>query len=278
MLRAGNLAPPCYLPVYVSLTVFLIPYVVSAQVVISEIMYDAPGSDAKAEWVELQNTGTESVDIAKWKINDGSNHVLNAPPKNGSTGSMVIGPGSFLVLASNAAHFTESHAEVSASVIDSTFSFSNTEGTVSLVDAKGAVVDTVSYTSSRGGDGTGESLQKNGNTWVAAKPTPGFTNGSEKLPKVIVAVSTKKTTTKKKSVAVVHDLSEAVLPDVASTTGGKASSDSPMVASVVVPVGSSDGSYVAWAYGALALGVAGAAAVVVTRQKKKGEWEIEEIA
>jgi hypothetical protein len=33
-----------------------------------------------------------------------------------------------------------------------------------------------------------------------------------------------------------------------------------------------------WAYGALALGIAGASAVLVARQKKKGEWDIEEIA
>jgi hypothetical protein len=33
-----------------------------------------------------------------------------------------------------------------------------------------------------------------------------------------------------------------------------------------------------WAYGALAIGIAGAGAVLVSRQKKKGEWDIDEIS
>src|SRR5438105_3103548 len=57
----------------------LLPTATFAQVVISEIMYDAPGSDSHAEWIELQNTGDSAVDISKWKLNDGSNHVFNQP-------------------------------------------------------------------------------------------------------------------------------------------------------------------------------------------------------
>jgi hypothetical protein len=254
---------------------FLIPHVASAQVIISEIMYDVPGSDAKAEWIELQNIGTEAVDISKWKINDGSNHVLNAPPKNGSTGSPVIPPGGFLVIASNAENFTGSHAAVSVSVIDSTFSFPNAGGIVSISNASTAV-DTVSYTSSRGGNGTGESLQRVDGAWVAAKPTPGFTNTTTKLPKPVVVAPAKKTTPKKKAAA--SNSEKAIVPEESPIVEVNDSPDSPQVAAAVVPIGEGGSSYMSWAYGALALGVAGASAVIVTRQKKKGEWDIEEIA
>ncbi|MDP3645709.1 MAG: lamin tail domain-containing protein, partial [bacterium] len=84
---------------FVAVTVAFIPSAAVASVSISEVMYDAEGTDTDREWVELYNSGSESMDITGWKINDGSNHVLNVPPKNGSKGSMVIATGGHLILA-----------------------------------------------------------------------------------------------------------------------------------------------------------------------------------
>ena len=151
----------------------IVPQIAAAQVVISEFMFDAPGSDSKSEWVELQNTGTDSIDISKWKINDGSNHVYNAPPKNGSTGSLIIDSGAFLILAADAGTFIGAHPEVSTSVIDTVIDLPNLGGKIMLLDASSTKVDSVSYTTSKGADGTGESLQKVNGKLVAAKPTPG---------------------------------------------------------------------------------------------------------
>jgi hypothetical protein len=41
-----------------------------AAVIISEIMYEAAGSDDNREWVELYNTGSAAVDIGGWRLYD----------------------------------------------------------------------------------------------------------------------------------------------------------------------------------------------------------------
>ena len=61
---------------FLSLT--LLPLPATAEIVISEVMYDVAGSDSKAEWIEIQNTGSTAIDISKWKVRDTSNHVRNA--------------------------------------------------------------------------------------------------------------------------------------------------------------------------------------------------------
>src|SRR5262249_36603235 len=156
----------------------------------------------KAEWIELQNIGTEAVDISKWKINDGSNHVFNAPPKNGSTGSLIMPAGSDLVLSSDANAFMVSHLEVAVSVISLDFNLSNDKGKISLLNASSTAVDKVSYAASKGGDGTGESLQLVDGTFIAAKPTPGSENSTIRIPKTVVAVvSSAKASKSKKTVA-----------------------------------------------------------------------------
>jgi|GEM_PF-705656 len=280
VLRAANLPSRRYVSLLI-LIVAALPRLASAQVVISEIMYDAPGSDSKAEWIELQNTGDTPVDIAKWKLNDGSNHVLNAPPKNGSTGTTVIAPGDFLILAADATTFESSHA-VNVSVLDTVMDLSNDKGSISLLNASSSVEDKVSYTSSRGGSGTGESLQKVNGKLVAAVPTPGAINSTARILKPApVAKSAKTSSRSSKRVATkakpeILDGTSTVSSDIADAQ--ESSSSSPMVAAAVVPLSDSGSSFMPWAYGVLGLGVTGAAAVLVARQKKKGEWDIEEIA
>ena len=79
-----------------------VPSIAFGQIIFTEIMYDLEGSDTDREWVEIFNNGSESVDITGWKFSDGSNHVLNDPPKNGGSGSLVIGAGAYAVLTENA--------------------------------------------------------------------------------------------------------------------------------------------------------------------------------
>lgn len=150
----------------------LAPCIVSAQVTITEFMYDAPGTDDKQEWVEIYNGGSTAVDLTKWKINDGSNHVLNVPPKNGGVGSITIQPGGYAILASDAPTFVTAYPNV-ANVIDTTLSLSNTSGTIQLIDDAGAVADTVTYAKAQGAAGDGNTLQWNGSTYVPGTSSPG---------------------------------------------------------------------------------------------------------
>jgi len=154
----------------------LIPNAISAQILISEFLYDAPGSDTNQEWVELYNAGSTAVDLTKWKINDGSNHVLNVPPKNGGTGSITLNAGSYIILADDAPTFLAGHSNISASVIDTTLSLPNTSGTVSLINESGVTEDSISYTKDIGAAGDGNSLQRtsaSSATFSAGAASPG---------------------------------------------------------------------------------------------------------
>lgn len=154
----------------------LVPVIVSAQVVISEFMYDAQGSDSDQEYVELFNAGSTAVDLTKWKFNDGSNHVLNVPPKNGGTGSITIQSGSYALLVDNATNFINTHSGISVSVIDAVMSLPNASGTISLINESGATEDSVSYSKDIGAAGDGNTLHRtsvSGTSFSAATPTPG---------------------------------------------------------------------------------------------------------
>jgi len=152
------------------------PPSVFAQIIISEFLYDAEGSDADQEFVELFNAGTLPIDLTGWKINDGSNHTLNVPPKNGGTGSMSIAPGAYVLLVDDAAAFIPLHSGIFVSIIDTVLSLPNTAGTISLIDGEGTTVNSISYTKDNGGAGDGNSLARtnvSGTTLKSVVPTPG---------------------------------------------------------------------------------------------------------
>ncbi|MDP3726217.1 MAG: lamin tail domain-containing protein [bacterium] len=160
------------------MSLFFIPATSFAQVVITEIMYDLEGSDADREWVEIYNAGTNPVDLKDWKFNDGSNHVLNEPSKNGGTGSLMLPAGVYAILTSDAVQFGVEHT-VSVSVIDTVMSLGQQDDrtyTVSLMRPDGGIEDSVSYTTALGAKGDGKSLQKINSSWVAALPTSGSAN------------------------------------------------------------------------------------------------------
>ena len=157
-------------------TVVIFPCAAAAQVVISEFLYDAEGSDTDREYVELFNAGASPVDLTKWKINDGSNHTLNAPPKNGGGGSRTLAPGAYALLVDSAADFIPLHSGVSVAIIDTVLSLPNVSGAITLIDDEGATADSVSYDKEQGGAGDGNALTRtgiSGLTFVAASPTPG---------------------------------------------------------------------------------------------------------
>ncbi|MCW9054538.1 MAG: lamin tail domain-containing protein [Candidatus Pacebacteria bacterium] len=150
-----------------------LPVGTHASVVFSEVMYDLEGSDEKREWVEIFNTGVVAVDLAEWRFFDGSNHILNEPPKNGSSGSLILAPGEYMILASDAGTFLSEY-QVSVSVIDTVMSLgqkNDREYTIQLIDGDGVVVDSMTYTTDQGSEGN--SLSYEGSSWKAGFPNPG---------------------------------------------------------------------------------------------------------
>ncbi len=123
-----------------SLIFIFLPVFTFAQVEIVEVMCNPVGSDTNGEWVKVKNTGADTIDITGWKFNDGSNHNLNIPPKNGGIGDMTINPGESFLLA-NKAEFVSG----SDTIIDTVMSLNNAEDTLSIIDNNGTVLDTFSY-------------------------------------------------------------------------------------------------------------------------------------
>lgn len=129
-------------------------------VMINEIMYDLPGADDNREWIEIYNPTSFPADLTGWKFNDGSNHILNPPPKNGGQGSLILPPKGYAVLADNASSFLTEHPEFSGTVIDTVMSLKNTTATIKIIDNEGKEIDSLTYDKNWGGAGNGKTLEK----------------------------------------------------------------------------------------------------------------------
>ncbi len=143
-------------------------------------MYDLSGTDTGREWVEIYNNGSSSVDITGWKFQESpsaSNHVLTQ-----IQGVSVIPAGGFAVIAVDPTKFLLDWPTFSSNLFKASFSsLNNTGSTIVLKDntpAVPVVKDQVVYTSDQGASGDGNSLQKNGSTWIPAAPTPGTANSA----------------------------------------------------------------------------------------------------
>lgn len=160
----------------------LLPYRVFAGLIINEIMYDLEGTDDKREWIELFNDSETEADLTDIKFNDGSNHTLNVPPKNGGQGSIKIPAKDYVILSGDATTFLSEHSGFSGSVIDTVMSLGQQKDqlyTLSILRSDNEILDSVSYSSSLGANGTGNSLQRNSSgVFVPAVPTPGASNNT----------------------------------------------------------------------------------------------------
>lgn len=126
----------------------------AAEVVLSEIHYhpvEEPEFDADGnpkldlandvhEFVELQNVGTNVVDLAGWKLSGGISLTLPA--------GTVIAPGEFRVVARDPARLAAVYGLTAATVLGPYEGYlGNSSDTVKLVDARGTTMDTVAYRS-----------------------------------------------------------------------------------------------------------------------------------
>ncbi|MBP9757508.1 MAG: lamin tail domain-containing protein [Candidatus Pacebacteria bacterium] len=253
------------------------PLAAYADLRITEVMYDPDGADGKREWIEIFNEGPYLEDLANYKFVDKSGHVLNVPPKNGGTGTMVIVPGAYAVLASDATTFHSMFSRVNQ-VIDTTMSLNNTGATIGMTSVKGSAARAV-YEKTMGAAGTGESLQWHEGAWLHALPTPGRENAKVSTvaaPKIVPVVEkppeVKKSTSRAGSASIASAKADAEISgddpaDIVNATPTD-------VVAQTASAGSLGGSMWWFAAAALALST-GAAASMISRTKKK-EWSIEE--
>lgn len=162
---------------YITFTIvfFVLPLSVFANFEITEIMYDLEGTDTNREWVEVKNTASEPADLSKWFFfSDNSKHALTPQ------GVSSVPAGGFAVITQNATNFQADWPNYSGLIFDSSWTgFNNETGeTISMKDPALNEVSIVTFSSSMGGAGDGNSLQKIGGSWSGASPTPGTENKS----------------------------------------------------------------------------------------------------
>lgn len=133
----------------------------------------APEEGVAHEWFEIFNNGENDIDITEWRFNDGSNHIFEKPPKNGGQGSLVISSGAYAIVAKEADAFLSAHQGFNGTVIDGSFSLTDTGDTLTLIDESGVIIDSVSYSDNAGAKKNGLSFQLIDGVWSSAAPTPG---------------------------------------------------------------------------------------------------------
>lgn len=136
-------------------------------------MYDAPGADSGREWVEVANLGSQNIDIGKYKLfENGTNHGLKAVG-----GGSVLAPNATAVIADDPQKFLADYPAFAGILFDSTFSLSNTGEALAIKDASSSVLDTVSYAAVADANGTGGTLNRQGEQFAAAMASPGLYPG-----------------------------------------------------------------------------------------------------
>ncbi|USN94862.1 MAG: lamin tail domain-containing protein [Candidatus Nomurabacteria bacterium] len=147
----------------------------ASALVINEVMYDLDGTDTDREWIEIYNDGGSSLDIEGYKFFEAnSNHTLTI-----YSGSYVLPAGSYAVICQKPETFLSDWPGFTGTLIDSSFSLSNESGEyLEIRDSNLATVATLSYDPSIGAAGDGNSLNRNGSSWIAASPSPGSSNNT----------------------------------------------------------------------------------------------------
>jgi len=160
----------------VILALLLAPIGASAQIAITEVMYDLEGGDSGREWVEIHNTGSASVNLADWRFfEQDTNHRFQ------DEGDTTLGSDERAIIADDVSAFENDNPNVSVLILDSSFSLRNTGEYVALKNAEEEIVDEITYTPQADADGGGASLQLINGSWNAYAPTPGAENATEKI-------------------------------------------------------------------------------------------------
>lgn len=176
-----------------ALALFL-PALASAQVMITEIMYDlAEGSDSGREWIEVYNTGATPIVLTELILFESNRkHGITAETK-------TVPPNTFAVIVDKPEQFHADHSTYTGLIFDSAFSLNNEGESIELRRGE-TVLDTVAYTKSLGGNGSGESLQRtalaSGTVFAPGAPTPGAHVPASGLVRTAKPATTKTATSK----------------------------------------------------------------------------------
>lgn len=157
------------------LVLLFVPIVSFAEVRVTEIMYDVPGTDSGREWIEIQNIGTKTASLESLVFFENDTKHALTPYQGGE----ILGPNGVVVIVADPEKFFVDYPQYSGMMADSSWSsFSNEGETLEIHDTEGEILDRVVYSSVLGAAGDGQSLQRKGEIFSAGDPTPGVVSGS----------------------------------------------------------------------------------------------------
>ncbi len=240
----------------------LAPAIASANIEITEIMYDQVGADSGREWIEITNLGSETVDMGKYKLFENNvNHGLTA-----GAGGTTLSPSAVAIIASDAQKFLADYPNFAGILFDSAFSLSNTGEELAIKNGSSTVLTETTYASTPDASGTGGSLQLKDSVLVVAMPSPGVYPGTYAPIKKATPVG--KTAVKKPTTTSLSKVTK-------NATIKNSSTDSPAYSAPVAAAGASPWTstiprlwlYVAGLAGVVLVGVSGVLLVLQRREE-----------
>lgn len=149
-----------------SFILFLLPGISNAQVIITEIMYDAEGSDTGQEWIEVYNESDQSIPFSSWYFYEQEvHHRLSIE------GSDSLEPNTYAIITTDPEGFTSVFGSLHQ-VFKSSFSLNNTGESLAISDENKEIIFDVTYESDMGAAGDGNTLQYDGSGYVPRSPSP----------------------------------------------------------------------------------------------------------
>ncbi|MCY4577214.1 MAG: lamin tail domain-containing protein [Candidatus Kaiserbacteria bacterium] len=147
-------------------------YATESTLRITEIMYDAEGSDTGKEFVEVINGGSEAVAITAVTFFERNDRQRGRAVASGA-GNATLQPGEVAVIVSDPALFSQ-HYSFDGLLLDTTnFALLNAGSTVSLRKGN-TLLHSITYTTQHGARGDGNTLHIDQNDVITAgKPSPG---------------------------------------------------------------------------------------------------------
>ncbi len=253
----------------IALVFVLAPQLAWAQVAITEIMYDPAGVDSGHEWIEVYNEGTSSIPLSSWKIFEGdANHNIVA-----ASSDSLFAPDTYAVIAQNAIKFQTDYPNFAGELFHSAFALDNGGATLTLRDKSLTDIDAVTYDSSWGGLGDGNSLQRSpgdqGN-FVPRTPTPGGPIAAAMVAPKLKPTVPGNTAKPKQSTSLKTTSVSASTANVRSTNdAGNMAVVTSQTAAVAMP---GIDSY--WFFALAAVILLAVAAIAGAQHFKKSEWDI----
>ncbi len=155
-----------FMMVMIVFAVFL-THPVCAAVTINEIAWMGTTNSANDEWIELYNSGSNSVDVNGWKLTNTDNSIqINLTGTINANGYGVLERTD----DSTVPNITALSIYVGA--------LGNSGEFLTLKDSTGSVIDSFDNSSGwvKGDNTTKQTMQKSGSNWITADATPGAVN------------------------------------------------------------------------------------------------------